>query len=69
MPIYEYQCEMCDVITEKMQKKHTEFVKCSSCKESCARFIVSKPGYRRDHTMIENTPDEDKLIVYAESGR
>ncbi len=43
MPIYEYQCEKCDVEFERLQRADDEFPSCPLCGGSVDK-LISSPG-------------------------
>ncbi len=68
MPIFEYKCSHCGEVWEVLEGYTANGIKkCLSCSEEAHR-VPSATGYRRDYTVIENTPDEEKFMVYPESG-
>ena len=47
MPIYEYQCEACGHVFEKLQKiSETPLMKCPDCGEEALKKLVSAPAFR-----------------------
>ena len=49
MPIWDYTCDWCGEVFEKLNGETTE--RCESCGEYTKRNRVQLPGYRRDHTI------------------
>ncbi len=47
MPIYEYQCEACGHVFEKLQKiSDAPFTKCPDCNVEALKKLVSAPAFR-----------------------
>ena len=70
MPIYEYQCNKCDEITEEFDKitSTTKTIKCSLCGYQANRIISSTQSYqpytgaRRQEETIERSTFVTKKI-------
>ena len=55
-PMYEYQCQKCDAIYCFIKPYHMRDIShtCEGCDtEEDMKLMVSKPGFRRDHTVVE----------------
>jgi len=47
MPIYEYQCQACEVVTDALQKmSDAPLVTCPECAEDALKKLVSAPRFR-----------------------
>jgi predicted nucleic acid-binding Zn ribbon protein len=67
MPLYEYECQRCLTVHERMRplaERDQPFMCDATCgnpecycgQAECGgpvQRVVSKPGYRRDHTVLE----------------
>lgn len=56
MALYEYLCLGCGARRERLArslKEAPEFDRCT-CGWTMVKMEISRPGYRRDHTMLTN---------------
>ena len=54
MPIYIYKCNICNVVFEVLSNNKRIYDICPHCSSTNTTKQVAKPGYRRDHTVLEN---------------
>ena len=57
-PIFEYCCTFCGCYFERLRKPDDLNPRCPECTAYCER-LVSKTGYRRDHTVVDGDGDAD----------
>jgi putative FmdB family regulatory protein len=46
MPIYEFKCDVCGKVTERISKVDYDMISCPDCDFGMARRIISKTSFR-----------------------
>ena len=69
MPIYEYQCNKCDEITEEFDKitSTTKTIKCSLCGYQANRIISSTQAYKSYTGVMRQEEKIERSTVVTKS--